>query len=368
MGMKKIYMSTIAAAMLTTGALAESNTIAEAFANGKASGDISVYAESVSKSGTNKDSGISMTSIGLNYETDSINGFKANLGFRSNHKINEKESGDYDNGTSPSAVLSTANISYATDKAAIIVGRQEIDLEWIGDYHEAVVGVLNYVPDTTIVVGHTTRFMEVNSDEALQNMGEFGTNNNGATVIDAKYEGIKNTVINPYVMDVKDTFSAYGLKATTSISGIDLTAHYAATNEDVTGTNDGSIAHLEIGTTVSDITLAAGYATTDKDGGAGSITAIGDNIDPFEDGGDIYGTDADTFYVSVAGDVSSVSLSAFYGTTESGATNADNSEIVLTAGTPITDNLSLDLLISSIDAQNSTNDADKVTVMATYSF
>jgi len=365
--MKKIYISTIAAAILSTGAMAESKSIKDAFANGKASGDISVFSENISKNGANKDSAFTVGSIGLNYETDSINGFKANLGFRTNHKFNEKEDEDYDD-TTPKSVLSTANISYSIDKAEFIVGRQEIDLEWMGDFHEAVVGVFNYVPDTTIVVGHSTRFMAADPDTNLEEMGEFGTDNNGATVIDAKYEGIANTVINPYFMDVKDTFSAYGLKATTNISGIDLTAHYAATSEDVAGTKDGSIAHLEIGTTISDITLTAGYAITGTDNGAGSITVIGDNIDPFEDGGDIYGADANTYYVSAAADISAISLSAFYGSTTSGTANNKNSEIVLTAGTTIAENLALNILVSSIDAQNSTDDADKITLMATYSF
>ena len=371
--MNKIYISTIAAAMLTTGAMAQSNTVKEAFANGKVSGDISVYGESVSKNGTNKDSGFTMSSIGLAYETDSFNGFKGSVAVRANHKFNEKESGDYSDGTDPEVALSTANISYSTDKASIIAGRQEIDLEWIGDFHEAVVGVINYVPDTTIVVGHTTRFMAVDNDAALAKMQHIKdatgvSTNNGATVIDAKYEGIENTTINPYYMNASDVFSAYGLKATTSVSGIDLTAHYAGTSEDVAGVKDGSITHLEIGTTISDIALAAGYVTTDKNGGVGSITALGDNIDPFEDGGDIYGTDADTYYVSAATEISSVSLSAFYGSTTSGTANDKNSEIVLTTGAPIAENLSLDLLISSINAENSSDDTDKVTLMASYSF
>ena len=56
--MKKIYISTIAAAILSTGALADSSTVKEAFSNGKVSGDITLYAEKcISKSGTNKDSG-----------------------------------------------------------------------------------------------------------------------------------------------------------------------------------------------------------------------------------------------------------------------------------------------------------------------
>jgi len=366
--MKKIYISIIAAALLSTGAMAESNTIKEAFANGKASGDISIYAENVSASGTNKDSGFSVGSIGLNYETDSINGFKANLGFRTNHKLNEKEEADYDE-SAPKSVLNTANISYSTDKAEIIVGRQEIDLEWMGDFHEAVVGVFNYVPDTTILVGHSTKFMAADADTSLEEMGEFGTDNNGATVIDAKYEGVTDTVINPYYIDVKDTFSAYGLKATTSISNIDLTAHYAATSEDLTDTKDGSIAHLEIGTTVSDIALKVGYITTDKDGGAQSLTTLGENIAPTEDIDDsVYGIDADSFYVGAETEISSISFSALYTSVNHGVNDDKDTEILLTAGTTLDENLALDLLISSASYEDSTNDTDKVTVMATYSF
>jgi len=374
--MKKIYISTIAAAILSTGAMAESNSIKEAFANGKASGDISVFSENVSKNGANKDSGFIMGSAGLNYETDSFNGFKVNLGFRTNHKINEKEDGDYigsndtiSNDDDVEAAMSTANISYTNGDATFIAGRQEIDLEWMGDFHEAVVGVFNYVPNTTIVVGHTSRFMAVDPDAALGKMQDIGTNNDGANVIDVKYEGIQDTVINPYFMDAKDTFSAYGLKVTSTISNIDLTAHYAATSEDVATTKDGSIAHVEIGTTVSDISFAAGYITTDKDNGIASLSSLGDNIDPTEDIGDsVYAADADTFYANVAADISAISLSAQYTSVTHGSNNEKDSEILLTAGTSITDELSLDLLFSSASYENSTSDTDKVTVMATYSF
>ena len=364
--MKKIYISTIAAALLSTGALAESNTIKEAFANGKTSGDISVYGESVNKSGANQDSGFSVSSIGLSYETDSISGFKGAVGFRTNHKLSEKEDADFDE-TTPKSVFHTANVSYTTDKASLTIGRQAIDLEWIGDYHEAVVAALTYVPDTTIVLGHTERWMAADADGALEEMAVSGTEK-GANVVDVKYDGIKGTTINPYFMDAPDVFSAYGLKVTSNISGIDLTAHYAATSEDAAGAQDGSIAHLEIGTTVSDVTLAAGYVTTDKDAGVGSITTLGDNIDPFEDNGKTYNTDADSYYVSAATEISSVSLSAFYGSTTSGTANDKNSEFFVTAGTTVAENLALDLLVSTVNAENSADDTDKITLMATYSF
>jgi len=371
--MKKIYISAIAAAILSTGAMAQSNNIKEAFANGKVSGDITLYGESTSKKGNNKNSGYAMGSIGVGYETDSLNGFKGAVAFRANHEFTEKEKGDYSDGTDPEAALSTANISYANDYATIIAGRQEIDLEWMSDFHEAVVGAITVIPDTTLVIGHSTRFMAVDNDGALEKMADIG--DDGASVIDVKYEGLENTVINPYFMHADDLFSAYGLKATTSIAGIDLTAHYAETNEDTKnddGSNkdDGSIAHLEIGTTVADIALAAGYITTDKNGGAGSIASLGDNIDPTEDLGDfIYDeSDVDAVYASIGTEISSISLSALYTNVNYGTNDDEVSEIVLTAGTSITDELSLDLLVSAIDAQNSDDDTDKITLMATYSF
>ena len=61
-------------------------------------------------------------------------------------------------------------------------------------------------------------------------------------------------------------------------------AHYATSSEELVDTNDGSIGHLELNTTISDFTAAIGYIKTDKDGGSGSMTAVGDNISPFEDG------------------------------------------------------------------------------------
>jgi len=371
--MKKLYISTVAAALLTTGALADSSSIKDAFANGKVSGDISIYTESTDLNNGNKDTGFTNSSIGIQYETDSFYGFKAAIGGRTNHEFAERNEGDYEGSYSSNdseAVLSTINVSYTHEMGSIKVGRQEIDLEWIGDYHEAVIGAITAIPDTTIILGHTERFMEVNADTNLGKMADIGED--GANVIDVKYEGIENVVINPYFMDANDLFSAYGLKATASVSNIDLTAHYAATNEDVTATEDGSIAHLEVGTTISNISLAAGYIMTDKDGGVGSIATLGDNIDPTEDIGDfVYGTNADTFYGSVSAEIDMFNVGAQYTQVEYDTATSKNdevSEILLTAGVDITEELSFEALYSSVDAENNVDDTDKVLAMLTYSF
>jgi len=362
----KIKLSLVAAMMTATCGFADSSSVNEAFANGKVSGDISLFTKSVSKSGTNKDSQYSMSSIGLNYETDSFNGLTGSLGFRTNHKINEKEDGDFDE-SAPKSVLSLANVAYTNGDATVIAGRQEIDLEWIGDFHEAVVGVFNYIPNTSIVVAHTSRFMAVDDDGELGKMEDIGTD--GASVIDVKYEGIKDTVINPYYMDAKDAFSAYGLKVETKVSNIDVTAHYAASSEDDATKQDGSIAHLEIATKVSNIGLSAGYITTDKDGGIGSLDTLGENIAPTKDiDGSVYGEDADTLYGKISADVASVSLSALYTATTHGASNDKDSELLIKAGTEVAESLEVNFLLSSASYENSNSDTDRVQVMATYSF
>jgi len=356
-------MSTIAAAVLSTGALANSNSIKEAFANGKFSGDITLYGESYNYNGETKDSGYTMTSIGIAYETDTFNGFKVSLAGRTNHKLSDEEDEDYSDGTDPEAAFSVINISYAMEHALFTVGRQEIGLEWIGDFHEAVVAELTYIPDTTITLGHSQRYMAVDNDAALERMEDIG--DDGITFIDVKYTGFEDTEINPYYMDQNDAFTGYGLKATTSIGGFDLTAHYAATNEDDNDIDDGDIVHLEVGTTVSDISLALGYIGSDD--GVGSIADIDDNIDPSEElGGSIYGADSDTFYGSISGNIGMVSLGALYTTVEHD--NDRDEEIALYAGANITDEISVELAAFSSDFEHSDDDINGVYLTTSYSF
>ncbi|MFA7091773.1 MAG: hypothetical protein WC149_07970, partial [Arcobacteraceae bacterium] len=76
--MRKISLITSAVLLSSTVAMADSNSIKEAFANGKTSGDITVYGESIDNKNA-KDTGLVSGSIGLNYETDTFKGFSASL-------------------------------------------------------------------------------------------------------------------------------------------------------------------------------------------------------------------------------------------------------------------------------------------------
>lgn len=367
--MNKFSLAT-ATLLLGSSLFAESNTINEAFANGKFSGDVVLYGQTQDNNGGTPDSGYTNGSVGLNYETDSYNGFKLNLGFRSNHEISEDEEDDYSDGTEPRSLLGVANITYENDMFALILGRQEIDLEWIGDYHEAAVAVVKAIPDTTIIAGHTNKVAVMDPDAPLVNFTDFrdlGINDNhGASLVHAMYGGIEGLALEAYYYKAKDVANWYGFKAGYDMENIGASAHYAKSNEKVTGAEDGDITHIEVHGSFMDVALSAGYITTDNDGGTGSMTALGDNISPFEDGNQVYGADADTTYVGIGYEIGSVALGALYGQTDYAGN--DEEELNLTVDYAFNDNLGASLVYVDVEAEDSDNDYDRIGLTLTYSF
>jgi hypothetical protein len=321
--MKKLTMSLVAVAALSSVAMADATSLEDAFAKGKVSGEIGAYTTATSNSGTTADSGYSLGSVSLGYETASLNGFKASLGFMASTKLGEKVTGDYGDGT-PKSIMNIANVSYTSDAFTLIVGKQAIDLEWIGDYHEAVVGVVSAIPNTTIILGHTERINTSANDGALEEfssmlVGGAVEMKDGANVLDVTYEIDKTTKVGAYYMNAPDLFSAVGAKVEAEVAGLGVVAKYAQTSEDTANaaTNgvDGSIMALDLGYKVGEIALNGGYITTDSKGAIGSIFALGDNINPLDTGNQVYTTDAKTLYVGASTTVAGFELGGIYGTT-----------------------------------------------------
>ncbi len=127
---------------------------------------------------------------------------------------------------------------------------------------------------------------------------------------------MKNLVVNPYYYKADNLAKWYGLKLDYDVDLFGITAHGAKSNEDVAGTKDGQIFHLEGRTSFSALALNLGYISADKDGGAGSMDLVGDNINPFEDGNQVYKTDADTIYLGLGYEIAGVELGALYGETK----------------------------------------------------
>jgi len=362
--MKKI--SLIAASLLLASNLvAAENSFDSAIKAGSVSGDITLHGETQSNSGSNADAGFTMGSIGLGYETGDFHGFKASVGFRANHDFSEEEEGDYDGGNDDTkALLHTANISYTNDYIGLTVGRQEIDLEWMGDFHEAIVLGVTAIPDTTVVLGYSNRLAVADADAVLEKFEKFNEDD-GAYVLDVKYEGIKGLVVNPYYYDADNVASWYGLKADFDNDVFGITAHAAKSSEDGNA-DDGQILHFEGRTNLSGLDLGLGYISTDNEAGIGSMDTLGDNINPFEDGNQVYETDADTAYINLAYEVNGIELGALYGQTD--YEDAKEKELNITVDYGITDNLSIGALYVDVAAEDSDDDYNRFAVTLEYSF
>ena len=359
--MRKISIATSLLLLSSSIAFADSASIKEAFSNGKASGDLTIYSESKDVDSGN-DSGYTAGEINLAFETDSVNGFSAKAAFHANTELTEKNDGDY--GFAKNASVTEANIKYTYDKATVIAGRQAIDLEWLGDYNDAVVVIFDYIPNTSVVLGYSNRKAEIDIDthDKFTDIGK-----DGAYVIDAKFSGVENLVLNPYYYTIPDIADLYGMKVTYDTDMFGLTAQYAASNEDVATTKDGDIYNLEGRLNIADFAFVAGYIKTDKTGGIGSLSAAGDNINPLDDGTNVYGTDAETYYGSIGYTIGSLGLTALYGTTDY-ATNSDTDELNLIANYSFTDELSANLTYVNYDDTGSANDYDKIYASVSYAF
>ena len=364
--MTKIKLSLLTAAILSTNLSADSSTLDEAFKNGKVSGEISAYTTAADNGGATADSGYSLANITLGFETASLNGFKGAVGFMANTELSEKEPGDY-GVNEPKSIMNIANVSYADDMFALIVGRQEIDLEWISDYHEAAVGVITAVPNTTIVLGYTSRFTDSANDEALTKFTKIGTD--GAYVADLTYNVNDALTLGAYYMDADNVFSAVGAKAEIKVDEFGLTAKYAATDED-TATPDGDIAAIDLSYANDAFSVNGGYITTDNTGGIGSLDAIGENINPLDSGNQVYATDADTFYVAAATSVAGFDLGAIYGTTDYDNTGVEETEkeFNFTVDKEVYKNTTLSLLFADIDAEANAGDSTYYSAQLVYSF
>ena len=340
----------------------EVKTFDDAFKSGKASGSLGLYGQSIEKDKVTapdkKEFGYLNGYATIGYETASLYGFSAKAEFRGNLDLGERENGDRKEQFQNNSLMTEGYLKYANDAFFVSAGRQAIDLEWLSDYHEAVVAGITAVPDTTIVLGWTKRKAESTAElsEDFWKINE----NKGAYVADIKYAGFTGVELNPYYYTAPDLADWYGLKTTFSTDYFGVVAHYAASNEDVQDVEDGSIAHVELNTEIDGFTAAVGYIKTDKDGGTGTMSAAGDNISPFEDGNYNYGLDAKTVYGSLGYTIADVTFGALYGQTDfdvdSITKDLKEKELNLSVGYAFTESLSTSVLYVNVDADSKDTD------------
>lgn len=359
--------------VLTSSMAFAANTVDSAFKEGKASGSLALYGEKHDLKDGGADSGFGNGNATVAFETASLYGFTAKAEFKGNLDLGEVENGDRENGApfANNSLMTEAYVKYTHDAFFVSAGRQAIDLEWLGDYHESVVAGITAIPDTVVVIGYTQRKAESGIDLS-EDFHEFN-GNKGAYVVDVKHAGLDSLEFNPYAYSAPDVADWYGLKTTITTDYFGAIAHYAVSSEELQ--DDGSIGHFELNTTLAGVSAAVGYIKTDKDVGAGSMLAAeGDNINPFDSGNQAYVADAKTIYGSLGYTVADIELGALYGQTTYGTSDFKEKELNLTASYPVTEALATSLLFANIDGDESdtlgspTTDQNYVLASVEYTF
>ncbi len=344
------------------------DTIDAAFKEGKVSGNITAYGVKTNMKDGKKDSNAGYGTIGLGYETGVVKGFSAKTAFVAGHAVADGSFEDSDPTTTDDdnfkkALMTEAYIKYATDLFSLTAGRQAIDLEWLGDFNEAVVAAITPNKDTTIVLGYTNRVAVADEDEII----DFSEpTEDGAYVADIKYSGLQSVEFNPYYYSAPDAVDFYGLKTTFTADMFGAVAHYAASSEDVG--QDGSVGHVELNGKLAGISAAVGYITTDKDAGLASISKFGDSLSPFDAGNYVFKADAKSIYGTLGYSIADVDLGLVYGQTTYSSLDDKEKELNLTASYAITKSLSTSLLYANIDAQSNDDDNNYGSVTVEYTF
>lgn len=344
---------------------ADSLSIKEAFEKGKTAGEISVYHENTDAKNSQSNSGLTSGSVGINYETDSFNGFSTSFGFRANHEFYEKNKGiDYEESYGNDAIMNIASLKYTNEDLSISIGRQEIDLEWLGDFNEAVVAEVTSIPNNTITMGYTKRQAEIGIDfvEDFRNINE----NKGVYVVDVKNSTFENIELNPYFYSAPDLADFYGFKFSYDNDLFGATAHYALSNEDTQ--KNGNIYNLEARLNILGFTLSTGYIGTQEDIGAGNISSFGDNMSPLDDGEQVYLADAKTVYMAASYSINDLTLKAIYGATQFSEDNLDVDEFNMIAEYSITEELSTALTYVDYKEEQNGSNYEKLFANITYSF
>lgn len=318
--------------VLSCAAMASSETLAEAFKNGKTSGDVSAYYESRhvnkgEKSTYFENTAWAVGSVGLGYESDFYKNFKLGIGFRATTPFYEDDKKfDTGNGKGDSTeriyddnryMLSKLFIEYNAYDTVIRVGRQEMRGDWITKINDGVSITNNSIANLTIDALWTKARGKVQLNEMfkVKKINE----NKGMYALGATYKLDMGLAFRAYGMYADDIFSGVGGKVfydgaindKTSVGGM---LHYAQTSEKQ-GRDDGKIFEANIYAKYDNVKFTLGYVQTGKKNGWGSFNKAGDRIVQFEEGDVMYERDVKTLYGMLSTSIEKLSVDLIFGST-----------------------------------------------------
>lgn len=312
--MKNISLSFITVTLLSSSAIA-SDSLAEAFSNGKVSGQIRSFYIDRTYEGTVENNRNSLAIGGnLGFETEAINGVSIGAKFYTTnpldlHSDSMSSATDdpslFGDGFQGYSMVGEAYINYKKNNTNVKIGRQKLntplagadDARMLPNLFEAVVLSNTDVKDTTLIAAQVTResvgsFGNVygtSSQLSLQSgyglgykeatNGHFsdmgvvalgaGTDTNGVTALAAIYKGIPNLTLQAWDYYADDILNAIYLQGDYGIDAggakLKLSVQHinqSDTGDKLAGEVDSQYTAVKLGASVKDLSGYVAYSTT----------------------------------------------------------------------------------------------------------
>lgn len=261
---------------------------------GSLSASVSLFSDSIVRDDEEDSSYLTLYSL-LDYSSPLYSGFSFQLSAVDGTEIWEDNDDDAEEATG--SLLNQFFIEYASDTLLFRLGRQELEQEWLTDFHEAA--SIEFQPSELLQfrTGWSRKFAIGDIDELFENFEDIG--DNGVFFGDATLKSVSGEFeFSPYVLHTPDIFTGYGVKITlTPNEWLLLGSHWGGSNVEESGESDGSIFHL-FATLKRGSWSGGGGVVVTGDGGAGLLDSFGDSIDPFEEANLVYEADALTYYLT----------------------------------------------------------------------
>lgn len=380
--------SLVCAASLGLYAANMDSEIERAFKDGVTTGHIGIYGQVKSFKGgaqnsntlgkSKKMSGYLAPSASIDYKTAPVSFVSLGMAAWANAPVWENIEGDYDgaHGNKEGKIYSDsivhqiyARIGDPNRDFSVVVGRQEVDLEWMTDYVQGVVANAGHSGLSATALW-ANRQASVGFDSVSSKFDRMN-GSDGVYALDLKASHGESTV-NVYYYYARDLVQIPGIKVSLELGGDNVssktTLHYA--HGIVKLAENGYFANVEEVISFSRMGLDAGfgYIQTDKNGGAGSVSSFGDQT-RLEEGNHLFDTNAKTFYGFVEYTLGNFNAAALYGNTTYGLDSGGNEqELDLMVGFNFLKNLEAQVVYANISNKTKSEGYDVYKALLSYKF
>lgn len=379
--MKKTVVLSMAAS-----ALLNASSLNEAFAEGKASGQIRMAHVSQNNEVDTDTYGTSIGGI-LKYETAPWNEIQLGVGVYVSQKLSFA-TGNTDEGKANAdlfgediksyAYVGEGYIDYSADDMALRIGRQLIDTPFADtddirmhpNTFEAAIATYKGIDETTLIGGYITRWAGYDSEDDISTFKKVATESNGAAMFGIANESVEHLEVQGWYYGIDKLTTIFYTDASYTIplnetDGLEFVGQWIKFNEENNSGVDGKVYGIGANLTIGMVTLGTAYNEASNGTGKFIISGLGNgaylvdteemNLDNFEDiKAYMFSAELDMEEAGVEG----LTLSAIYAGFKSAPADMKEKEIDLIATYEITKAFSAEVNYAILEDKNNNTSED----------